>query len=249
MKFLDDYFISRIDYALDQAQPLDTWTAWYVKRKPKLMEYYTAMLKIELELRFPEIELPDKDQNETEKTIVSEQAYCNKTISKAAEQNTANATSQNVSSETKLAAVPVTLSQNCCPEIYKIPKQNRRQIYSYKKIFLSATTIIIFAVAAVVFLNHHQQPDTTTPISTIPTTNPTNKQKIDLAVIFDEPFFDAIPLSTFSQTTENSFEDSVLEFMVEPVINFTDAPLEKTLTFLETTGIIRSSIHKQPQKL
>jgi hypothetical protein len=232
MKFLDDYFINRIDYALDQAQPLDTWTAWYVQRKPKLMEYYTAMLKIELELRFPEIELPDKNQNETDKTSVLEQAYCNKTVSKVAERNTANAT-----------------LQNCCHEIYKIPKQNRQQIYSFKKIFFSAATIIIFAVAAVVFLNHQHQHNTTTPISTLPTTDPTNKQKIDLAVIFDEPFFDAISLSTFSQTTENSFEDSVLEFMVEPVINFTDAPLEKTLTFLETTGIIRSSIHKQPQEL
>lgn len=53
---LDRFFLARIDRALDDAEALRGWTAWYVRRRPDLWNYYETMLQMELELRFPDSE-------------------------------------------------------------------------------------------------------------------------------------------------------------------------------------------------
>lgn len=57
ISILDRFFLARIERALDDAEPLRGFTAWYVRRRPALRNYYETMLQMELELRFPENEL------------------------------------------------------------------------------------------------------------------------------------------------------------------------------------------------
>ncbi|MDR0390449.1 MAG: hypothetical protein LBH59_00965 [Planctomycetaceae bacterium] len=200
MKFLDRYFINRIDNALDQAVPLDAWTAWYVKRNPKLQEYYIAMLELEIELRYSDAEL----------------------------ENNKN---------------PQNNNQICCPNCSCPNKNQQHNNYwqSSKKIFWINAVVISFIIPAALLLiyyinlqyNSNTSPDLPTPIIT-----QTVERKINLGEIFSDAIVSAMAQSDLV-LPQNTIEDSVLEFLVDPIVNFTDNPTEATLTFLTTTAIAK----------
>jgi hypothetical protein len=52
MKLLEQYFLARVDRALDDGTPLTGLTRWFVKRNDRLRSYYESMLALEMELRF-----------------------------------------------------------------------------------------------------------------------------------------------------------------------------------------------------
>jgi hypothetical protein len=208
MNFIEHYFIKRIDDALDAAQPLDGWTAWYVRRSPKLREYYTAMLKLELELRFPDTELPN---NNLVKNLV-----------------TPNKNNLN----------------------------NRVRFRFRNRIGISAAVAVILAFLTVFLLLHFLKPQQSLELHDIVSNNPNSsaeEQKIDLGEVWDELSFTSVPLTElvppmdnpFDNPFDNSFENLLLQFPLEPIVRFTDHPLESTLTFLETAGIIRSTNHER----
>jgi hypothetical protein len=80
MKFLDNYFMNCIDDALDRAVPLDVLTSWYVKRNPKVWEYYMTMLELEIELCFPDSELADNVIIQDDNQIYSRNRYSNENL-------------------------------------------------------------------------------------------------------------------------------------------------------------------------
>ncbi|MDR0611163.1 MAG: hypothetical protein LBG58_13720 [Planctomycetaceae bacterium] len=212
INFIEHYFRKRIDDALDDAQPLDGWTAWYVRRSPKLWEYYTEMLELELELRFPNTELPN---NNSVKNLV--------------------------------------LSNNL---------NNRPRSWFKNRVWISAAAAVILAFLTVFSLFHFLKPqqsserhgiDIVSNNSDKPAEEQkpieeqklTEEQKIDLGDIWGELSFTATPLTELVPPIENPFDNSLLNFPVEPIVRFTDHPLKSTLTFLETAGIIRSSNHER----
>ncbi|MDR1268545.1 MAG: hypothetical protein LBK82_03370 [Planctomycetaceae bacterium] len=202
MKLIEQYFINRIDRALDQAQPLDSWTAWYVRRSPKLWEYYTAMIQLELELRFPPAEFADED------------------------------------------SIPSSIPLNV-PSV----RSSVRSHSLFKNRVWISTAVILLALFTVLAVLTFPRFSGTETMLTQNSEGLKQNQKIDLAEVFDELFFAATPLTELFPSLENPFEvpseNSLLEFPVEPIVRFTDCPLESTLTFLETAGIVRSSNHER----
>jgi hypothetical protein len=104
------------------------------------------------------------------------------------------------------------------------------------------------------FLKHQPLPETHEIVSNhsdnlTENQNLTQNQKIDLGDVLDELSFTAIPLTEFvpaiDGSSKNSFDDVLLKFPVEPIVHFTNHPLEATLTFLETARIIRSTNHER----
>ncbi|MDR1962225.1 MAG: hypothetical protein LBQ50_00400 [Planctomycetaceae bacterium] len=191
MNFLNRYWMARIDRALDEARPLDGWTAWYVRRNPVLWEYYAAMLQLELELRFPDTEFPND---------------------------------------------PVVLTN--CRNLQPDSRLNNR----FKKRTWIGVTAAVFLIFITIFLfsdflkQRMKVPEIVTELA--------EDQKIDLAEVFTGLFFAAVPVAEVVSPIENPFDPPfkvpALEFPVEPIVHFTDRPLESTLTFLETAGIVRS---------
>ncbi|MDR0705640.1 MAG: hypothetical protein LBF88_11710 [Planctomycetaceae bacterium] len=214
MNIIEHYFIKRIDDALDDAQPLDGWTARYVHRNPKLREYYTKMLELELELRFPDTELPNNNL--------------------------------------------VDLVNNLVPP----NNLNYRSRFRFNNRSWINAAVIILAFLTVFslpnFLQHQPLPEQHEIVSKN-SENPTEEQKlteeqkIDLGEVWDELSFTAVPLLELVPPMENPFENPfdhpfdnlLLKFPVEPIVRFADHPLESTLTFLETAGIIRSTNHER----
>ncbi|MDR3196617.1 MAG: hypothetical protein LBU34_02005 [Planctomycetaceae bacterium] len=247
MNFIEHYFINRIDHALDHAQPLDGWTAWYIRRNPKLWEYYTDMLKLELELRFPDTE---SDNNN-------------------ADNNNANNSNNNNSVSSN--------HRNRCRNNLTNPQLNPQQIYRKRhwrnylfknRVWISAAVIFVVVLLTVLTLRNFSEQNSENTGTPLELAESTNDQKIDLGDVFDE-LFAVVPLGELVPSIENpfeipykisykisfevpverrherSFENSLLEFPAEPIVRFTDCPLESTLTFLETAGIVRSSNHER----
>jgi len=52
MKLIERYLLDRIEWALDNGEPLTGMTRWFVLRSDRLRRYYESMLELELELRF-----------------------------------------------------------------------------------------------------------------------------------------------------------------------------------------------------
>jgi hypothetical protein len=243
MKFLEHYFMNRIDDALDHAQPLDGWTAWYVRRNPKLWEYYTEMIQIELELRFSVAE------------FVNEARVLSNDSSNGLSNGLANDSSNGLPNGLSTGSFndPANPQQN----YLKNGRLNRRRNYLFKNRLWISTAVILFALLAVWAFHRFSGTKTNVPETSAESAK---DQKIDLADVFGELVFAAKPLTElvspiknlfeypmenpFENSFESSFENSLLKFPVDPIVRFTDCPLESTLTFLETTGIVRSSNHE-----
>ncbi|MDR2345993.1 MAG: hypothetical protein LBE18_07995 [Planctomycetaceae bacterium] len=225
MKILDRYFMNRIDCKLDESQPLDPLTAWYVNRNPHLYEYYTAMLKLEIELRF-------SDNNFSEYKEAADSDYQFEHQSNQQNYNPA-----------------------CCENRRQLRKNYYQNYLPNNRFLVRAVTIIfvIFVTFSFTFFLYLQFFSKSNLFYVIePNKPPEQNKKIDLADFFDldellstasNPITDILPIQN------NSIENSILEFMIEPIVNFTDHPLKTTTSFLETAGIIHSSTQKQTNKL
>ncbi|MDR2114767.1 MAG: hypothetical protein LBP87_00140 [Planctomycetaceae bacterium] len=285
MKFIEHYFMNRIDHALDHAQPLAGWTAWYVRRNPKLWEYYTKMLKLELELRFPNTEINNKS-NENINNVDNVDNVDN--IDNIDNVDNINdiifANRRNYYLNDQPNSQQISQSKNT--------KIRRRNYWFTNRAVISAAAIFLvsFMILSFFIFPKQKKIETGTPIeltedqkTEVQKTEDqkagdqkTKDQKIDLANILDGLFFAAAPLAELVPSIENpfaipfespfeisakssvknsaenpiqnpiqnSFESSLLKFPVEPIVRFTDCPLESTLTFLETAGVVRSSNHE-----
>ncbi|MDR0336793.1 MAG: hypothetical protein LBI18_06850 [Planctomycetaceae bacterium] len=250
--YLERYFMSRIDEALDHAQPLDCWTAWYVRRNPKLQDYYTAMIQLELELRFPETETNHNHGNH------------DNLITAVAPNHPLSHRNQNQSQKDH---------RNC---------RNRRnngnhwtKIFRHRVWTTTATILLAILVVLPFFRgNKTRTTGTTETVRTNISNTPTEwsqNQKIDLADFVDDLFIAANPTEESTPPIDNPFvtpfdssltiplsilltipfeipsEKLTFPFPVEPIVRFTDCPLESTLILLETAGIVRSSHHERDQ--
>ncbi|MDR2440462.1 MAG: hypothetical protein LBE12_13965 [Planctomycetaceae bacterium] len=245
MNFIEHYFMNRINYALDYAQPLDRWTAWYVRKNPKLWEYYTDMLKLELELRFPYTQLDNKNIDNFNNIISSNQ--------------------QNRYSKDQINPQQIYPKNHWQNYLFK----NRIGI-SAAIIFLAFFAVwafLNFSEKKIVVdgipteLAKDQKIDLgdifdELYVAEVPLTKFVSSIKNPFKSPFKSPFespfkisfessFNSSIKSPANSSVKSSFESPLLEFPVEPIVCFTDHPLESTLTFLETTGIIRSSNHER----
>ncbi|MDR2168794.1 MAG: hypothetical protein LBP59_01470 [Planctomycetaceae bacterium] len=232
MNIFDRYFMYRIDCALDDAQPLDVLTAWYVRRRPNLSKYYAEMLQLEIELCFPNIDVADNDNTDVSDADISDKIVIQSNSQK--------------------------YYQSGCERQNQSLRQNYYGGYWKKQFWLIvAASILFIALAAAPFMNFLKQqffPDT--QIKNFATINENQKeQKIDLANIVDELFFSSDLLSGKSNNYavqvggDNSLEVFVLDAMVDPVVNFTESPLETTLTLLQIAGVVKSKNHEQNNKM
>jgi hypothetical protein len=232
MNIIEHYFRKRIDDALDNAQPLDGLTSWYVRRSPKLWAYYAEMLELELELRFPDTELPSNCPN--------------------------NYSSNNYPSNNYPGNYPENCSKNCSKNLTSPNNLNYRARSLFGNRIGMSAAIIILAFLTVFslfkFLKLQPLPEqheivSNNPNSSTEVQKSTDEQKIDLGDIWGELSFTAVPLTELvppiETPFENPFENTLLKFPVEPIVRFTDHPLETTLTILETAGIVRTSNHER----
>jgi hypothetical protein len=229
--------MNRIDHALDNAQPLDCWTAWYVRKNPKLWEYYTNMLKLELELRFPYTQSDNENIDNFNSIVSSNQ--------------------QNRYSKDQINPQQIYPKNHWQNYLFK----NRIWI-SVAIIFLIFFTVLAFLNFSAKKIVVDGIPKELTKdqkidlgdifdelfVTEVPLTELVSSIKIPFEISFESPFESPINSSDKSpvnSSIKNPFESTLLEFPVEPIVRFTDHPLESTLTFLETAGIVRSSNHER----